>query len=155
MAHLNSIMEDIVSSSELTPPPPPPPVVWWMLYTGKFLTSLRDVVQVESLWELKVELDGGTLVGATKSIHYHYVNLNKRKKRISREMAREGERESEWEIWKCGNVSLILHIGHPIFFDIQWEKSGRKSRKTLSTRLWKSSFPHHSPRWKIYHPQNY
>ncbi len=39
--------------------------------------SLRDVVKVESLRQLEVKLDGGTLVRATEGIHYHYVNLTK------------------------------------------------------------------------------
>lgn len=53
--------------------------------------SLRDVVKIKPLWQLEVELDGGTLVGTAKGIHYHNVNLTKiRCKGISREIAKGG-----------------------------------------------------------------
>ena len=34
-------------------------------------------MKIEALWQLEVELDGGTLVRAAKGIHYHNVNLTK------------------------------------------------------------------------------
>jgi hypothetical protein len=34
-------------------------------------------VKIKSLWQLEVELDGGTLVGAPKGVHYHNVNLKR------------------------------------------------------------------------------
>ena len=50
-------------------------------YCGKFSVTnaltqcLRHVMEVEPLWELKVQLDCGALVGPLQGIHQYNVNL--------------------------------------------------------------------------------
>ena len=50
----------------------------------------RYVEEVESLWQLEVQLDGGTLVGPSKGIHDDNINLGG-------EGGREGGREEVGE----------------------------------------------------------
>ena len=80
------------------------PAVWWIPHTHthkkKEISSLRDVVKVESLRQLEVELDGGTLVRATKGVHYHNVNLMK---------IRHEYLKYKGQVRWCHNVETELH----------------------------------------------